>query len=122
MAAAEEAVAEECAEAAEEEVEAVEAEADIKVIAHKETTDTAEKDKVATTKVVMEVMMTPEEATTTTIVDHNQATKVAVVATKAVVAEATVLATSHPSLWLLCLQTPKKPNLKKRPSRQISSK
>ena len=121
MAAAEEAVAEECAEAAEEEVEAVEAEADIKVIAHKETTDTAEKDKVATTKVVMEVMMTPEEATTTTI-GHNQATKVAVVATKAVVVEATVLATSHPSLWLLCLQTPKKPNLKKRPSRQISSK
>ena len=81
----------------------------------KETTDTAEKGKVATTKVAMEVMMTPEEATTTTTEDHNQATK-------AVVVEATVSATSHPSLWLLCLLTPRKPNLKKRPSKQISSK
>ena len=111
-----EAVEEECAEAAEEVVEeaAEEVEVDMEEIA-KETTDMAEKGKVATTKVAMEVMMTPEEATTTTIEDHNQATKVAVV-------EATVLATSHPSLWLLCLLILKKPNLKKRSSKQISSK
>lgn len=82
---------EECAEAVEEEAEeaAEEAEADMEEIA-KEKTDTAEKDKVATTKVAMEVMMTPDEATTTTIEDHNQATKAVV--------EAIVLEISHPSL------------------------
>lgn len=109
-----EAVEEECVEAAEEVAEETaeeEAEVAMEEIA-KETTDTAEKDKVATTKVVMEVMMTPEEATT---IDHNPATKAAVV-------EATVSATSHPSLWLLCLLTQRKPNLKKQSSRQISSK
>ena len=102
-----EAVEEECAEVAEEAAEEVEV--DLEEIA-KETTD-----KVATTKVATEAMMTPEEATTTTIEDHNQATKAAVV-------EATVSATSHRSLWLLCQQTQRKPNLKKRSSKQISSK
>ena len=107
-----EAVEEECAEVAEEAAEEVEV--DLEEIA-KETTDTVEKDKVARTKVATEAMMTPEEATTTTIEDHNQAIKAEVV-------EATVSATSHPSLWLLCLQTQRKPNLKKRSSKQISSK